>query len=98
MRVGTTPTFTFKLPIGTDVVQKAKVTFRQNEKVVLEKIDDCVLEKDVVKISLTQEETFMFSHPDKAEAQLRIKTLGDDVLASAPFFFFVEECFDNEVL
>lgn len=98
MRVGTTPTFTFKLPFGTDVVQKAKITFRQNNKVVLEKTDDCVVDADMVKVSLAQEETFMFTYPGKAEVQLRILTQGNDALASAPFLFLVEECLDKEVL
>ena len=98
MRVGTTPTYTFKLPFATDVVSKAKVTFRQNNKVVLEKTDVCVLEGDIIKVSLTQEETFMFTFPGKAEVQLRIVTQGNDALASAPFLFLVEECLDKEVL
>lgn len=74
MRVGTTPTYTFKLPFAGDSVQKVKVTFRQNNKVILEKTDECLLEGDTVKVTLTQEETFMFIYPGKAEVQLRIKT------------------------
>lgn len=98
MRVGTTPTYTFKLPFEVDNVQKVKVTFRQNNKVILEKTDECLLEGDMVKVTLTQEETFKFAYPSKAEVQLRIKTQGDDALASAPFLFLVEECLDKEVL
>lgn len=98
MRVGTTPTYTFKLPFSVDTCKKVKVTFRQNNKVVLEKTDDCILDSDVVKVTLTQDETFMFVYPGKAEVQLRVLTQGNDALASAPFLFLVEECLDKEVL
>lgn len=63
MRVGTTPTYTFRLPFSADTCKKVKVTFRQSNKVVLEKSDECILEGDVIKVSLTQDETFKFTYP-----------------------------------
>ncbi len=98
MRIGTTPTFSFELPFEVSAVRTAKITFRQNRTIILEKKEDCKLEGNVVKISLTQEETFLFDPRFKMDVQLRVVTVGNDALSSDIYSAEVEECLDREVL
>lgn len=98
MRLGTTPKYTFELPFGTESVKKAKITFRQMSKIILEKTSDCVIKEKAVEISLTQEETFLFDPRFKVDVQLRVVTQGGDVLSTDIYSFDVVECLDKEVL
>ena len=98
MRVGTTPTYVFQLPEGADSVKTAKVTFRQNRTVILEKKEECIIEDNVVKVSLSQEETFLFDARYKTDVQLRVVTPSGDALSSDIYTLEVAECIDREVL
>lgn len=99
MRRGTTPIFSFTLPFNTDVIAVAKVTFKQGEKIVLEKkTKDCSLDNDVVSVKLTQEETFLFECKEFAEYQLRILDKAGNATETEVYREFVSECLDEEVL
>lgn len=98
MRIGTTPTYTFQLPPEAVDVKTAKVTFRQNRTVVLEKKEECVISDKTVKVSLSQEETFLFDARYKTDVQLRVVTMGGDALSTDVYTLDVAECLDREVL
>ncbi len=98
MRIGTTPTFTFELPISTDLVRKAKVTFRQNRTIVLEKKEECMLKDNCISVSLTQEETFKFDPRYEANAQLRVVDTAGSAFSTDIYTIEVKECLDREVL
>ena len=99
MRIGTTPTYTFKIPAEMCNMVKVKITFKQNGSVILEKyLKDCVLEKNIIKVRLTQEDTFLFSANASGEVQLRMQLPDATTLASNIYTFAVEPCLDSEVL
>jgi hypothetical protein len=99
MRKGTTPTFTFTIPFGTELVKTAKVIFEGDNGVKLEKrTENCGLAENKITVRLTQEETFLFDCNEYIKVQLRIITTAGESLTSDPVRVFVAECLDDEVL
>jgi hypothetical protein len=98
MRLGTTPTLTFKLPFEVSMLSNAKATFRQGDIRLEKKLGDFETTENTLTIRLTQEETFLFRSDSQIKVQLRVVTLNGDALASDIFNIFVSECLDNEVL
>lgn len=73
---GTTPTliFKFKFDIESLLIDKLYITFTQNGTIVLEKgLDDIVIDKKKVFVTLSQEETLLFSANDIISIQARLK-------------------------
>lgn len=98
MRRGTTPTHTFTLPFETSIINSLRITYEQENKVILTKeTDDCDIHDNIVSVQLTQEETLKFICNTPAKCQLKIRR-NDNVVASEVFNFFVSECLDNEVI
>lgn len=96
---GTTPTHTFNIPFDTSLVSGVKITYAQNEEVVLEKhTADCVLDAQTIKVTLTQEDTFLFDCKQAVEVQIRVLTVGGNALTSVTEKIGVSKCLDNEVL
>ena len=99
MRIGTTPKHTFTFPFETDLIQELKITYSQNEKIILEKhLSDCEVDQNSVSYKLTQEETFLFADGINVELQARALTTSGDVLASNIRIVTAERCLDREVL
>ena len=99
MRIGTTPTHTFTIPISVDMVKAVEITYCQAGNIVLQKyIDDCVLEGKTIRTTLTQEDTFLFNHEVHVEIQLRVLDLGGAAFASNIMTVDVEECLSKDVL
>lgn len=95
----TTPTHVFVLQIDTADIKELKVTYSQNDKIILEKgLNDVITEGDEIRVTLTQEETNMFEAHMKADVQLRIMTTGDKVLASKIFKLTINEVLNDEVI
>jgi hypothetical protein len=94
---GTTPTHLFNIPFDTTAVDKVKITYSQNGKEVLAK-KDCKLDGKTISVTLTQDDTFLFDHNKDVEIQIRVLTLGGDVLANVPIKVGVSKCLDDEVL
>lgn len=70
---GTTPTFSFKLPIEAATITKLAVTFKQPGGVTVEKtLDDVTLDGQTVTATLTEEETLSFRAAGTMEIQLRV--------------------------
>ena len=98
MRRGTTPTHTFALPFAASIISSLRITYKQENKIILTKEkDDCELYDNVVSVKLSQEETLKFICNTPAKCQLKIRK-NDNVVASEVFSFFVNECLDNEVI
>ena len=87
---GTTPSFTFDMSIRLENVEELNVTFTQLNTVVLEKNKDdiIVLDEDTVKITLTEEETKLFSDKYSTACQFRIKYVGGVIVTSEPPIIF----------
>ena len=83
MRRGTTPTFTFDTDIDCTQLDLLWVTFLQQDKEVFTKyLSDCVIDGNVIKVTLTEKDTLMFDHrKNPVEIQLRAG-IGDTRIAS----------------
>lgn len=96
---GTTPTHTFTLPFDVSLIKKIKIIYAQGgEQKFCKRKEDCILDGRTVQTTLTQEETFLLDCKWLVEIQVRVLTVGEDVLASLPMTATVGKCLDSEVL
>lgn len=99
MRLGSTPKHEFTLPFDVSLIKEFKVTYKQNGEIILEKyFNDFEVNGNTLSITLTQEETFLFTEGTNVELQARVLTMGGDALASDIRIITAERCLDNEVL
>lgn len=99
MKRGSTPTHSFELPeniaVMTDYVE---VTYGQDGCPVLSKIVKAAdIEGHEFEVELTQEDTFKF-RKGSGIIELRVLTLGGEVIPSEPIRFTVEDSLSEEVL
>lgn len=97
---GTTPTFTFKLPIDTGTITAASVMFHQAGCESMEKtLEDCTLDGKTLTCSLTEKETLSLRaltlYP--LEIQLRVG-VGSARMASQIFTVPVERVLKDGAL
>lgn len=96
---GTTPTHIFETSLDTSLIQKVKIIYSQDDKVILEKkTDDCEILPGMIKTKLTQEDTFKFDCTKYVYVQIRVLTLGNEAIASCPILVDAGKCLDEEVL
>lgn len=83
MRRGTTPTHEFVVDVDMTSATALYITYKQREKVVLEKnIDDITVTGTKLMVTLTQEETLMFNINNIVEIQIRAKMDTGEAIAS----------------
>lgn len=98
-RQGTTPSFTFQLQYDVDMFSNVKVTFWQDDVVVLEKKRcDCEVVDGLLTLTLSQAETFLFKCNNPAKVQLRAVTPYGEAATSDEYIGYVARCLDKEVL
>lgn len=86
MQRGTTPTLNFFLPIDTELLAAAWVTITQNKKEVRNfTLDEMNCSGNRLSVKLTQEDTLALDPQLLTEIQLRVRTAGNDALASQIF-------------
>lgn len=96
---GTTPTHTFNLKVDTRTIRALRITYKQGEQIVLEKNEDDVkMSGTSIKVKLTQEDTYMFAANNPVQIQLKVKTAGQEVLASRIKTLTVSAILNEEVL
>lgn len=94
----TTPTHTFRLPFSTSLIDEVLITYSQKGIIILEKrLDDVKVSEHTLSVTLTQEETNLFTRGDKAKVQLRIKS-GESVQASNIIEVMVKKVLNDEVM
>ena len=99
MRRLTTPEHKFTLQIDSSIINKIRITYAQDNAIVLTKQDqDVFLDANVAKVKLTQEETKKFVSGKEVEIQVRVITLGGDALASDIIKVDVQKVLDDEVI
>lgn len=99
MKKGSTPTIEITIPLLKSSIQKARVIFGYGSVPFLKKnTDNLEISDNLIKCSLSQEETFMFDSDSIADVQLRIITTDNKSLVSDKLKLLVEECMDDEVL
>lgn len=95
---GTTPTQTFGLPVSGENVKNIRVTYSQDDEIVLEKkFDDVRFEGSKVIFELSQEETFKFK-AGIAEVQLRVLTDDNKLFGNEPITIYVIDSKNEEIL
>ena len=96
---GTTPTHTFMIPLHTASIADLRISYAQSDQEILvKKIEDCFLEGNTIKVTLTQEDTFLFDCKKTVAIQVRVKTLDGTALSSEIITVKVGKCLNNEVL
>lgn len=96
---GTTPIHTFELPFDTAMIKTLEICYAQDRTVILTKTaEDCTLSENTITVPFTQEDTFKFADDKKAEVQIRVLTLGGEVIASFPQRVVVHGSLSDEVL
>lgn len=104
----TTPTHNFTIPIGMDDIKRCRVTYAQQDKIVinkdnsdneldmsLSKIDDNTTH---IMIRLEQEETKKFVAGKDVQIQIRVITTTGDSIASDILLASVKQILDEDVL
>lgn len=97
---GTTPTFTFQLPIDASSITEACVSFRQAGGASMDKmLADCAVSDNTLSVSLTEEETLSLRARtvQPLEIQLRVAVKGAR-MASQIFTVSVERILKDGAL
>ena len=95
----TTPTHTFKLPIELTSKAKIRLTYKQDDKIVItKKTEDFVLDGEIISCKLSQDETLSLDHNKKVKIQLHVLTEEGTALISPPWYKKVGECLAGEVI
>ena len=90
---GTTPTHYFYLPFGREIVASLDICYAQKDKPVLVKsLTDCTYEGNTVSVKLKPEDTLLFTAHRCVEVQVRVHTLGGEVLMSDVVRVSCEKC------
>ena len=96
---GTTPTHYFDLPFDCGVIEAIRVTYKQEDEIVLEKeLPDCSFDGNTVSVNLTQEETLGFDHNHICKIQLHCKTHDGQYLSSKVFIKSINELLSGREL
>lgn len=96
---GTKPTDTFTLPFSVDLVSKARVTYKQDGEIILEKTEaDCTLDGNIIGVVISEAETFEFTPNSYAYVQLRVLTTDNVPLKTPIYRIYIDESFNKEVL
>jgi hypothetical protein len=96
---GTTPTHVFQLPFETKLLKEVRISYAQDNKIVMEKkTEDCKMEGDTISVTLSQEETLLFSHGSVVELQLKVSTEAGNCLATPIIRKHIDEILNQEVL
>ena len=104
MTRGTTPHHTFELPFSVNSLEFT-VTYAQinpvtqTKTIVVKKTkNDCEITGNVIKVRLSQEDTFKFDDKYAVQIQIKVKKKGGDVIASNIITTTVQKILDEEVL
>lgn len=95
----TTPQHQFTFPDDPSEYKRILITYSQGDKIILEKTEEDMIFEDMTgRLSLSQEETSLFSPNGKVRIQVRVLTDGDTALASDIFTINVSDVLNGEVL
>jgi hypothetical protein len=96
---GTTPTFTFTIPMDRETIEKVEICFGQRGEVLVTKmLPDCQIKENEYSVKLKQEDTLKFDDSKPVQVQVRVMTLSGDVLASNIKTLACSCCLSKEVL
>lgn len=95
----TTPSHRFTFPIDPNTCEIIRITYAQNDKILITKEKpDLSIRDNTVTVTLTQEETKIFSARSPVQVQVRALTFDGKALASPTFTREVGEVLDDGIL
>jgi hypothetical protein len=96
---GTTPIHEFKIPFDTTQIADLRISYGQSEKeIVVKCADECELDGNIIRTTLTQEETFKFDCTKSVMIQVRVRTTRGEVMSTGIITMKVGKCLNSEVL
>ena len=99
MKRASTPTHRFELMTDLSALKDLKITYKQGDKIVLEKsLADVTMDGKTAAVKLTQEETNLFAPDADVRMQVRILTLGGDSYPSNIVTVPVDDVLNDEVM
>ena len=99
MRIGTTPTHIFVLPVKTDQIKDVLIVYSQNDTEVFKKVTkDCSFDEEIVSVTLSQEDTLMLDHNSNVQIQIRVVSKGGVAYASRIFVVTAQQCLSEGVI
>lgn len=103
MIIGTTPLHIFDMSCEPEYdkseILKVKITYKQNDEIIVVKREqDCEINDTDIRTRLTQADTFKFDPDQMVKVQIRVKTMGGDILSSYSIEVTAAECLDDEEL
>ena len=99
MPIGTNPWYIYKLPFDTSEIEKARLLIKQRDGLKIKMTEtDAVMEGNVIRFRLSQEDTFRLNAKLPATRQLRIKTKAGDLFKTKEATYYLNGCLDEEVL
>lgn len=94
---GTTPTIFYTFPIETSGIEKIRVYFLQgNETLITKTEDECLINGNVVSVTLTEQETYSLSVKKRLETKIRFLLDSGKVCGTKPVFIDVEDTGGSE--
>ena len=87
---GTTPSFTFDMSVHLGNIAEIYITFKQLDTIIVEKTkkDIHIIDENSIKVTLTQDESLLFSDKYEVECQFMIKYVNNVVITSEPPLIF----------
>lgn len=96
---GTTPTIFFHLPFDIEEIEEMWLTIAQRGKdVITKELADMEYDNGVFSVRLSQEETLILDARQKSEAQLRVKFVTGEAIASVKQPFNVDDVLKEGVI
>lgn len=95
---GSTPIHKFTTPYKKDSVELAVVTYSQNGRIVLEKIEDVIIDDYSILTELTQQDTLSFDEKGDVKMQIKVKSTDGKVFPSHFVYASVKEVLNKEVI
>ena len=97
---GSTPEHSFSLPIKADLIEDLEIIYQQGGADIIRKTKkDCTIEKNLAKVKLSQQETLSLKNVFRSvKLQMRVKTVGGEVMVSDVLSVSVDECLFDEVI
>ena len=95
---GTTAKIKYNLrhPLTSDMIAKAKISFKHVGKVILTKhTADCTIKDNAVEARLTREDTLKFPDDQYIKVQLEVETTSGDVLKTKAQTVYSNELLDD---
>lgn len=95
---GTTPQHEFELDIDTALLKTVKVIYSQNDETIFcKRAEDCDLDGNIIRVKLTQEETFLVDSKYMVKILIRALTHSGDALSmEKPLTVTPAKCLDKD--